>query len=85
MLENVSAININTVCVEPKANSTALKMVDDRINSYCLSSNLMKSAVLALVSSINLTLYFQTTQSLWIWVTLTTLATRLPADPTLDV
>lgn len=49
VLENVSAININTVCVEPKANSTALKMVDDRINNYFLSSNLMKSAVLASV------------------------------------
>lgn len=85
MLDNVSAININTVCVEPKSNSTALKMVDEKINNYCLSSNLMKSAGLALVRSINQTLCFQTTQSLWIWVTLTTLATRLPVDPTLDV
>lgn len=85
MLKIFSAININIVCVEPKANSTALKMVDDRINSYCLSSNLMKSAVFAIVRSINQTLCFQTTQSLWIWVTLTTLATRHPVDPTLDV
>lgn len=85
MLENVSAININTVYVEPKANSTALKTVDGRINNYCLSSSLMKSAVLALVRLINQTLCFQTTQLLWIWVTLTTLAIRLPVDPTLDV
>lgn len=60
-------------------------MVDDRIKNCCVSSNLIKSAVLVLVRSINQTLCFQTTQSLWIWVTLTTLATRLPADPTLDV